>query len=157
MAIPVFIEQLQNTTLAHAISKSDHLVGAAAQIFHVLGFVFLLSSLVLINLRLLGLALPRQSVPEVAGQPNKLIWFGLALAVISGSMMFIASPTLYFGNPAFQLKIWLLLAAVILQATLYRQVTKTEQPSPLLARVSVASSLVLWFGVGLAGRAIGYI
>lgn len=151
------LEYLQGTPLAHSISKSNHLVGATSQLFHVFGFVILLASLVLINLRLLGLALPGQSVTQVSGQPNKLIWLGLALAVISGALMFIATPLLYFGNPAFRLKILLLGVAIVLQATLYRHVTSRDDPSPALAKLSVAASVLLWFGVGLAGRAIGFV
>lgn len=151
------LEYLQGTPVAHAISKSDHLVGATSQLFHVFGFVILLAALVLVNLRLLGIALPEYSIPQLSRQPKQLIWAGLALAIISGTLMFIATPLLYFGNPAFRLKILLLLVAIVLQATLYRSVTRSESPSPVLARVSVAASVVLWFGVGLAGRAIGYV
>lgn len=148
---------LQNSALGDAIGKSDHLVGAAAQVFHVLGFVFLLASVILINLRLSGLVLKSQSIPQVAKEPTRLIWAGLAFAVISGILMFLSAPLLYYTNPAFIAKIWLLVAAVILQVTLYRHVTTRETPSPLLAKASVVLSIFLWFGVGVTGRAIGFI
>lgn len=148
---------LQNSALGHAIGKSDHLVGAAAQIFHVLGFVVLLASLVLINLRLAGIALKSESIPQLSREPLKLIWLGLASAVTSGILMFVSAPLLYWANPAFILKLWLLAGAVLLQVTLYRHVIGQETPSPLLAKSAIALSLLLWFGVGVAGRAIGFI
>jgi hypothetical protein len=148
---------LQNSPLGEAIGKSDHLFGAAAQIFHVLGFIFLLASVILINLRLSGLVLGNQSIPQVAKEPTRFIWAGLAFAVTSGILMFLSAPLLYYTNPAFVAKIWLLAAAVVLQVTLYRHVTTRENPSPLLAKASIALSLFLWFGVGVTGRAIGYI
>lgn len=80
-------------------------------------FVLPFAALVLIGLRLLGRILQQQTVPEVASQAPRLLWSGFALAVISGTLMFI-------GNPR-------------------------------LARASVALSLVLWFAVSMAGRAIG--
>ncbi|MDD2662159.1 MAG: hypothetical protein PHD19_00210 [Dechloromonas sp.] len=151
------LTSLQNSALGHAIAKSDHLVGAAAQVFHVLGFVVLLAAVVLINLRLSGVALQGQSIPNVAREPLRLVWLGLALAVITGILMFVSAPLLYYANPAFVTKIWLLGAAVLLQVTLYRRVVASERPSRLLARSAVLLSILLWFGVGVTGRAIGYI
>jgi hypothetical protein len=148
---------IQSTTLSHAISKSNHLLIAGFQIFHVMGFVLLLAALVLISLRLLGLILQQQTVPQVAHQALRLLWSGLALAVASGLLMFIGSPRHYFYNPAFDVKMLLLLAAVIVQAALFRKVAKAETPSPWLARTSVALALVLWFAVSMAGRAIGFV
>ncbi|WP_234085176.1 DUF6644 family protein [Azonexus sp. R2A61] len=148
---------LQNTALAHAIAKSDHLVGATAQVFHILGFIFLLAAVVFINLRLAGVVLGNQSIPSLSRQPKLLIWGGLVSAVVSGILMFISAPTLYFYNPAFIAKIWILVAAIFLQFTIYRHVTNQEKPSPALAKVSIVLSVVLWFGVGLTGRAIGFV
>src|SRR4029077_4526949 len=95
---------IQASALSHAISKSNHLLIAGFQVFHVIGFVLLLAALVLISLRLLGLILQQQTVPQVARQALGLLWSGLALAVISGALMFIGSPRHYFYNPAFDVK-----------------------------------------------------
>ena len=117
----------------------------------------LLASLVLISLRLLGLALQRQSIPQVAAETTRLLWLGLALAVTSGVIMFIGAPKHYFYNEAFGAKMLLLLAAVSVQIVLFGRVAASEAPSPTLARVSVALALLCWFGVSLAGRAIGFV
>ena len=148
---------IQATALSHAISKSNHLLIAGFQVFHVMGFVLLLAALVLISLRLLGLVLTQQTVPEVASQALRLVWSGLALAVGSGVLMFIGSPKHYFYNPAFDVKMVLLLVAVLVQALLFRKVANSDHPSPWLARTTVAVSLVFWFAVSMAGRAIGFV
>jgi hypothetical protein len=148
---------IQSTPLSHAISKSNHLLIAGFQVFHVIGFVLLLAALVLISLRLLGLILQQQPVPEVARQALRLLWSGLALAVISGTLMFIGSPRHYFYNPAFDVKMLLLVAAVIIQTVLFRKVANSSAPRPWLARASVAVSLAMWFAVSMAGRAIGFV
>jgi len=149
--------RIQNSSIAHAISKSNHLVGAALQIVHVLGVILLLSSLVLISLRLLGFALRQQSIPDVARDAGRLMWVGLALAVISGTLMFVSSPRLYYYNEAFELKMLLLAFAVIVQLFLFR-IVRTDAPVPVaLTRSTVVLALLCWFGVGLAGRIIGFI
>jgi hypothetical protein len=151
------LNSMQGTALSHAISKSNHLLIAGFQVFHVMGFVLLLAALVLISLRLLGLILQQQTVSQVASQSLRLLWSGLALAVASGALMFIGSPKHYFYNPAFDIKMLLLVVAVLVQAVLLRWVAHSDNPSPWLTRTTVAVSLAAWFAVSMAGRAIGFV
>lgn len=148
---------IQGSALAHAISKTDHLVGAGLQVVHVMGLVALLASLVLIGLHLLGLAFKHQSTVEIAKEATRLVWVGLTLTALSGTLMFIATPTLYFYNPAFRLKMMLLLLAVLLQLALFRRAATQSSATPSFAKVSVAVSLAAWFSVAMAGRMIGFI
>jgi hypothetical protein len=148
---------IQNSGFARAITKSNHLVIAGLQIIHVFAFLLLLSSLVLMSLRLLGLVLQRQSIPLVTRAPTRLFWWGLSLAVISGGLMFVTGTKHYFYNRAFDAKMLLLLAAVVVQLALFRKVAGSESPSPALARVTVAVSLTFWFGIAIAGRALGFV
>lgn len=148
---------LQDSALAHAISKTDHLVGAGLQIIHVMGLVALLASLVLIGLHLVGLAFKQQSTADIAREATRLVWFGLALTALSGTLMFIATPKLYFYNPAFRLKMVLFFIAVLVQLALFRKTAAQVSPNPVLARASVGVSLAAWFSVAMAGRMIGFI
>jgi hypothetical protein len=148
---------LQDSWLAHTISKTDHLVGAGLQIVHVMGLVALLASLVLISLHLVGLAFKNQPITEIAKEATKLVWVGLTLTALSGTLMFIATPKLYFYNPAFQLKMVLFFIAVIVQLALFRKTAAQTAPSPAFARASVGISLAAWFSVAMAGRMIGFI
>lgn len=93
----------------------------------------------------------------MARDGTRLIWIGLALAVASGTLMFISGARHYGYNWAFEAKMGLLLAAVLTQVLLFRRVTAADFSRPTLARTSAVLSLVLWFGVGLAGRMIGFI
>jgi hypothetical protein len=148
---------IQNSAIAHVVSKSNHMVGAGLQIFHVLGFILLLASIVLISLRLLGLAFAQQPISKVGRDATRLIWIGLVLTVVSGTLMFVSSPRMYYYNPAFELKMLLLVAAVLVQVLLLRRICASDSPPPALVRTTVALSLASWFGVGLAGRIIGFI
>ncbi len=151
------LSALQNSIIGQSVARSNHLVGATFQVFHVVGFVVLLASVALVNLRLLGYGLRAQTAAQIAAETNKLVWIGFAAAVVSGTGMFFSVVELYYFNPAFRLKLLLLLAAAILQVTLFKRVTAIENPSPVLVRTTVALSFILWFGVGLTGRAIGYV
>jgi hypothetical protein len=148
---------VQDSALAHAISKTDHLVGAGLQIIHVMGLVALLASLVLIGLHLAGLAFKHQPLTDIAREATKLVWVGLTLTALSGTLMFIATPKLYFYNPAFRLKMLLFFIAVIVQLALFRKTAAQTSPTPTFARASVGISLAAWFSVAMAGRMIGFI
>lgn len=151
------LNAIQNSAVAHAISKTDHLVGASLQIVHVIGLILFLASLVLISLRLLGWVLGEQTVPQVAAEASRLMWIGLTLTALSGTLMFVATPKLYYYNWAFGLKMALVVVAVIVQATLFRKVARSDAPNPIFAKASVALSLTCWFAVAFAGRMIGFI
>jgi len=143
--------------LAHAIAKSNHLVTAALQVVHVIGFVLLLAALTLIGLRLLGIVLVRHAVPEVAAETSRLLWIGVTLSISSGVLLFLSGPVHYYYNRAFDLKMLLLLAALGVQVTLLRRVARYDAPPAALARITALLTLLLWFGVSWAGRAIGFV
>ena len=148
---------IQDSPVAHAISKTDHLVGAVLQIVHVLGLILFLASIVLIALRAIGWVLVEQSVADVAKSTSKLMWVGLAMTALSGTLMFVATPKLYFYNTAFALKMLLMLFAIVVQATLFRRVANEPSASPAFARTSVGLCVTCWFGVAMAGRMIGFV
>lgn len=157
MTIAQWLSDIEHLPLAQVLAKSDHMVGAGLQVVHILGFVLLLAGVVFISLRLLGLALTDQPLPRVSNGILKLVSLGLLLAFLSGVAMFIASPQLYYYKPVFQFKLLLFVVAVVLHVLLLRRVARQEQPAPRAARASVALSLLAWFGIGLAGRMIGFV
>jgi hypothetical protein len=148
---------IQGNGWVRLITKSDHLVIAGFQIIHVFGIILLLTSLILMSLRLLGWVLPRHSIPQITREATRVFWTGLWLAVLSGALMFVTGTVHYFYNRAFDAKMVLLAAAIVIQLALFRRVAKSESPRPAAARATVALSLVFWFGVAIAGRAIGFV
>lgn len=131
------------------------MVGAALQIAHVFGLILLLTALVLSALRVFGWALKEYPATQFTDEAARIFWFGLGLAVISGVLMFVATPKLYYFKWAFQLKMLLFAAGLITQTTLFCRAIR--RPASGSAKIAVALSLLLWFGVGMAGRIIGFI
>ncbi len=148
---------LSQTPPLYFLRESDHRVIEIVEVFHVLGLLLLLTGVLLINLRLLGVGLRRQSVPEVAQSARPFVLTGLFVAVSTGLTIFLSGLLRYDMNSAFWPKMTLLALAVTLQFTLLKKVTTLEKPNPVLARTTALLSLSLWFGVGLAGRAIGFV
>lgn len=157
MSTQAFFHSLQNGALGISIGKLDPLFGALAQLFHIAGFLLILTAILIVNLRLFGVGLRHQSLPQLVKATNPLILYGLGFLALSGLFILIPSADIYYPNPAFWSKILLLSLALIVQFTLYRKVTATEFPNRTLANVTAVLSLTLWFGVAFAGRAIGFV
>ena len=157
MPIDAVLSAVQNSALSRWVAEADHLFTAGLQVIHIIGFILLLSSVSLMSLRLLGLVFVAQPLPQVAVGMRRLLWLGLALAVSTGAIMFVGAPRHYFYNPAFAAKMVLLLLAVIIQSAAFNRVALRPDLSPAALRLIVGLSLVAWFSVSLAGRAIGFI
>ena len=125
------------------------------QTVHLLGIAVIMSSVVLLDLRILGLALPSQDVQELTRRVMPWVWWTLPVMLLSGSMFVIARPRRYFTNPIFGLKFALLLPAMALAAVLH--FVSVRKPAHWRTKLLAALSLLLWIGVVLAGRWIAYV
>jgi hypothetical protein len=148
---------LQGTYLVEQLRGANHLVIEITEVVHVLGLVSLLTAVLLLSLRLLGVVLRSLPSAAIARAAAPLLWGGLAATLATGTLLFLSGPVRYYANAAFGPKMALLALALAAQAVLYRRVARGPEPAPAVARSGAALLLVLWFGVGLCGRAIGYI
>ncbi len=129
---------------------------------HVLAAVLLFGTVLIVDLRLLGLTDSSRGFARVSRETLRLTWLAFAVSVLTGSLMFTTSPLTYFYNTAFRLKALALLAAglnmAVFQLVTARGVAAwNEHPSvPGAARVAGLASIVLWAAVVLLGRWIGF-
>lgn len=127
------------------------------QTVHILGICCIMGSIVLIDLKVLGLALPSQSVPELVRRLMPWTWWALLFVALSGLTLFVARPGRYLVNPLFGAKFALLVPALILAAVFQRLINRNSVvPDSATARSIALVSLLLWIGVVLAGRWIAY-
>ncbi|HKQ14941.1 MAG TPA: DUF6644 family protein [Steroidobacteraceae bacterium] len=125
------------------------------QTVHLLGIAVIMSSVVLLDLRILGLALPSQDVQELTRRVMPWVWWTLPVMLLTGSMFVFARPQRYFTNPIFKLKFALLLPAIALAAVLH--LVSVRKPDDWRTKLVAALSLLLWIGVVFAGRWIAYV
>lgn len=132
------------------------------EIAHISGFVVLVGSIVVLDLRLLGLS--RQiSARQLAR--HVLPWTIGALFVIvpTGLLMFMAHASDFVTNRAFQLKLTLIglagVNAALFHTAVFSGVAKWDVAvaPPAAARVHAAVSLMLWAGVLACGRLLAYV
>ena len=131
----------------------------SVQSFHLMGLTILLTTVLLLDLRLAGLGMRDYELSWLARQVKPWTLGAFAVVILSGSMMFLATPGKYVDSRPFRLKMLLLCLALLFHFGVLRRFTKTDSGArPRAVNIIVAClSLTLWFGVGWAGRAIAFI
>jgi hypothetical protein len=162
MTVEDMLSGLQALPIALAIGESDWLF-PAFESAHVVAIALVVGSIMIVDLRLLGIASNRAPVSALVAEILPWTWGLFAIAVLSGLGLFISDATGYFANPAFRWKMVLLTLAglnmVVFHLTAYRSVRQWDQGTPTRwsARVAGALSLILWVGVVAFGRWVGFV
>ena len=133
----------------------------SVEIVHIAGIAMLVGSIVVLDLRLLGLS---RSLPVRRLAAHVLPWSAgsFLLIVPSGLAMFVAHAADLMGNPVFALKVCLILAAGTNAAAFHAGVFRSaaqwdvDVMPPLAARFAAALSLLLWLSVLACGRLLAY-
>jgi hypothetical protein len=126
----------------------------ALEVVHIVGIALLVGSLVLFELRVWGVAaaLPPHDFARLALGTSLA---GFALAATSGLAMFAGQPAELLVNPAFRLKLALLLLAGLNAALFHARAGVARLD--LVARWQSVLSIGLWVGVIICGRSIAYV
>jgi hypothetical protein len=132
---------------------------AIVETVHLLALAILGGSVLIIDLRLLGVVLKSESCTAIGRDLSRLLLGSLVLMMLSGIALLSEEALKCFYSPAFRWKMALLAAAVLFYFTLHRRaLLRTGNGEPTLwSRIAAIISLTLWLGVGIAGRAIGLI
>ncbi|MCR4268699.1 hypothetical protein [Nitratireductor sp. ZSWI3] len=146
-----FLSAIEASAPIEAFKRSFY-VYPLVNALHVLSIGALLTGVLLMDLRILGLfpALPYAPFVRLMRRLALLAFLG---AAASGISMFCVRATEYVVNPAFQLKMLLILLAGANMLVFLRLAANPDAPARPLALVSV----FLWLGVLVCGRFIGFL
>src|ERR1700733_12754813 len=100
---------LRHSTWGFAIIETIHLLGLAA-----LG-----GSILIVDLRLLGIGLRHQPISRVARELSPILLGSLGVMLISGGLLVMTGPLKYYHSPSFRLKTLFFLLAVAFYFTLH--------------------------------------
>ena len=123
---------------------------------HFMGLALSIGTIAIVDLRLLGIGMRRQTASQLAADLDPWTRSGLAVMLITGPLMFSADAVVYHNNPAFQFKMTCLLLALLFHFTIHRKVTRSDV-SPMAARLAGGLSLALWTAVVGGGRMIAFV
>jgi len=148
---------LQNTPVSQAVAESSWIFPTVESL-HVLAITLVVGSILVVDLRLIGLASANRPPSEIEAQFLRITWTAFAVAVLTGATLFLAKPVSYTHNPFFLGKLALLLLAAVNMAAFHWIV----QPRAGLgagraaAQASGVLSLAIWIGVVALGRWTGF-
>ena len=154
-----FFQWCQDTALGTGIRNSTYWF-PWIEVFHLLGLAVLGGTILAVDMRVLGVILRREPVARLAKSLQPLMVAGLIVMLVSGVLLFLSEAMKCYENVPFRLKMIFLFAAILFTFTVRRRVTASlvEETAPIRTWMKFMSviSLLLWSGVGVMGRGIGF-
>jgi hypothetical protein len=157
-----FAQWLQGTNFATALRGSWYVYPVVLSL-HLVFIAFFGGMIFVGNIRLLGLAFRSYSISDVM---NQLRWpkrIGFLLVLTCGALLASSKAEEYYYNVFFWTKMTLLVLifvhGLIFRRSVYRNAEALDKAPaiPAVAKLAASLSLLLWIGVAIAGRGIGYI
>jgi uncharacterized membrane protein len=155
------LEWLQGTGVAIQIRDGLYTFPVLESI-HVVGLALVFGTIAILDLRLLGVASTNRAVSRIMADLLKWTWAAFAITALTGGLMFSTNAVVYFHNTWFRAKMILLVLAAVNMAVFELTARKTmpqwdtQQSTPPAARAVATISLIIWVGVIVAGRVIGF-
>jgi hypothetical protein len=162
MSLLTFAQWVQSTDFATAI-RISHNAYPIIMASHLAGIALFGGMILMVDMRLLGLAMRNRKVSDVAGQLRGLKHLGLTIVVTCGLLLACSKAEEYYYNVFFRAKMLLLalvaVHALVFRRSVYRNLAELDRAPRMPGRAKLAAglSLILWTGLVIAGRGIGYI
>lgn len=161
MSLQTMLQQIYDLPASSSIRENVNAF-PILESFHVLAVAIVFGTILIVDLRLLGVAAHRREASRLIRELLPYTWGAFVLAVITGIGMFMSNALSYAANTQFLLKLVALAVAGLNMAwfhsTAYRRISEWDAalPPPAAARVAGITSLLTWTVVIFLGRWIGF-
>ncbi len=162
MALSDFFLIIENSTVGTLIREGGPYFPFLESV-HVIALTLVVGTIVFIDLRLLGMAFRDLRITTLHKDLLPWTWGAFGLALVTGLLMFSATPQRYFDNTYIRIKFFFMLLAginmLVFQFITYKNVDKWDQGQdgiPTSARAAGAFSILLWGIVIFFGRWVGF-
>lgn len=133
------------------------MIYAVVNALHILCLGVMIGAIMSLDLRVIGLWKGdgwREAIPIV----SPIAATGLALALVTGVLLFSVRPGHYLGNGTFLVKLGLVVCGLANVGIFHWQIRRFAGPNPHgLLRLSAFSSVLIWTLTLFAGRFIAFI
>lgn len=140
-------EALQHTGWVTTLATSRWLYGLVS-VVHYSAVLFFVGTIVLLDLRILGVADRNQTLSGLAGQLRLWTWIGFGAAAVSGFLLFAVDAGDFAAVTPFRLKMLVIVLAVVSALAIEWSLPKWDRAPamPVTARVVALISILLWLG-----------
>jgi hypothetical protein len=146
---------LQSNAIADLLNNTEWGF-AVAECFHIVFFAVAIGTIMIVDLRLLGLAFPRTTAAKLHHDTWVYTLIGLTVTVFAGMALFLSAPRMYSLSGWFQFKAIALLVAIIYNYTIHYKVASSS-PSRGVGVVVGMISVLLWVAVVTGGLFVGLL
>ena len=146
---------LQSNPIADLLNNTEWGF-AVAECFHIVFFGAAIGTIMIVDLRLLGLAFPRKTSAKLLQDTWAYTLIALAVTVLAGMALFLSDPRMYYFSPWFRFKAIALLLAILYNYTIHSKVASSS-PSPRVGLVAGVISVLLWISVVTGGLFTGLL
>jgi hypothetical protein len=157
-----FLAWLEGSALGHAMRGAGVWSYGVVNLIHILGVATLFGSILVLDLRLLGLW-PRVPLVFVATPAVPLAIGGFTVAVLSGACLLATNASEYVGNPFLLIKFAAIALGLVNVAVLHvlppwkeRAARAPADTERFWLVAAGGASLLCWLTALAAGRLIGY-
>ena len=154
MDIYGLFEWLENTPVGGSIKESLWMFPAIEAV-HLLALALLGGSLLMVDLRLLGVGLAGQAPSAVERAARPWLILAVSTLIVTGVLIGLSEALKLYGKPAYWVKMATLAVALIFTFAVKNPLAHRDVSGPA-ARALAVVSLALWLTVALAGRWIGF-
>jgi uncharacterized membrane protein len=152
-----FFKWCDSTWLGETIRGSRYYF-PIIETFHLLALTILFGAIAVLTMRMCRLMMTSQPTYQVAQDLGPWARWSLVVILVSGIMLFLSEAMKCYASTPFQVKMTFLFAALIFHFTVHRKVSRLQrEPNLALGAAVGVVNAFLWLGVGLGGRAIGFL
>jgi hypothetical protein len=161
MTMLSFCHWLERTPGAVAIGENMWVFGAIVST-HVLSLGVFFGTIVMLDLRLLGQGMRTTPISDLVERLLPWTRASFALMALSGALLIWTEAVKCYTSTSFRIKMALIILAginiLVFHRGTYRTAAAWDNAAGLPTRAKLAGflSLLLWTGVLVAGRAVGY-
>jgi hypothetical protein len=141
---------------ANYVLNTNEWAFPVCEVLHIIGFAILIGTIMIVDLRLLGLGMRRQTSAELVKDTAPWSLLGLVMVLITGPLIFLSDPAMYVYNKGFRFKITMLVIAMLWNWTIHRKAANMKEPGDFGKFVGMLS-IVLWTSVIFGGIFIAFI
>jgi uncharacterized membrane protein SirB2 len=158
MTLPMFCDWLSNTPMSLKIQTVLWII-PAVQTVHILCIAIVMSSMAMLDLRLVGVTGRQRSMSYTIHRFVPWVWWVLPIMFVTGCILIVGEPSRELLNPYFRAKMLMLLTVIVVTLVIQlrdRSESGFWESRKVAARFAGAFSLLLWIGIITAGRWIAY-
>lgn len=154
--LPLF--QWSDQTWLGETIRNSRIYFPIIETFHLLALTLLFGAVIILNLRLCGIIMKNQPTWQVAQDLAPWAFWSLVVILTSGILLFLSEALKCYASTPFQVKMLFLFTAIIYHFTIHRGVSRSDrEPARAWGVMVGVVNVLLWLGVGLGGRAIGFL